>query len=80
MADVTYNPLVEETDATEEVVTLVVSTVEGWYRDGKIDWDDVWDRVDGAELDDGSVLDIQQLTSPAMEKIKKEVRALRRQG
>lgn len=75
-----YNPLIEEADATDEVITIVMSIVDGWYSETAIDWDDVWDRADGTELPSGEVLDIENLASPAIRRIKQEVRRIRRDG
>lgn len=66
-------------DVTPEILALVEAVVEGWYREGSIDWEDVWDRVDGTTLADDSYLDLgDDLDTPAMRKIQDHVRALRR--
>ncbi|MFF8283401.1 hypothetical protein ACF06W_11835 [Streptomyces albus] len=68
-------------DVTDEVLEIVKGIVEGWYDEGPIDWENVWDRVEKARLDDGRGIDMgEDLDSPAIRKIKKEVRAWRRLG
>lgn len=65
-------------DVTEEILEIAVSLTDGHYP-GRIDWDDVWDRMDGAELADGAALDLgEDLGTPAMNKIQAHVRNLRR--
>ena len=68
----------DEGTATDEVLALAVEIADGWYPGDRIEWDDVWDRLDGAELADGRVLDIPDLASPAQTKIKNHIRALRK--
>lgn len=76
-----YTHLIEASDATEEIIGLVMDIVDGFYQDQKIEWDDVWDRVDGAELADGTVLDVgENLAASALLKIQREVRKLRKAG
>ena len=67
-------------DVTDEIIELVNGVVEGWYSEGRIDWSDVWDRVEGAELEDGTELDLgTDLGSPALNKLKREILKLRKQ-
>lgn len=68
-------------DVTPEIITLIKSLVESHYDEGPIEWEDVWDRVEKRRLDDGRGIDMgQDLGSPAIKKIKKEIRAWRRTG
>ncbi|MEV8399163.1 hypothetical protein [Streptomyces niveus] len=68
-------------DVTPEVIEIIQGIVEGWYDEGPIDWENVWDRADKKQLDDGRELDFgEELDSPAQRKIKKEIRAWRRLG
>ncbi|MFE9525154.1 hypothetical protein [Streptomyces sp. NPDC006631] len=68
-------------DVTEEVLEIVRGIVEGWYDEGRIDWEDVWDRMERSVLDDGRGIDMgQDLGSPAILKIKREIRKWRAQG
>jgi len=64
-------------DVTDEIIDIVLDVVEGWYNEGRIDWEDVWDRSEGAELKDGTELDFgTDLASPAMREIKKRIRSM----
>lgn len=66
-------------DVTPEIIELVRGIVEGWYNEGRIDWEDVWDRMDKSFLGDGRGIDMgDDLASPALRKIQKEIRAWRR--
>ncbi|MFF1701241.1 hypothetical protein [Streptomyces sp. NPDC058252] len=68
-------------DVTDEVLELVQGIVEGWYDEGRIDWEDVWDRMDKKVLEDGRGIDMgSDLGSPAITKIKKEIRKWRALG
>lgn len=73
--------IVEAEDVTDEVIEIVQDIIEGWYNEGPIDWEDVWDRMDKVVLDDGRGIDLgDSLDSPAMRKIKREIRKWRSQG
>jgi hypothetical protein len=66
---------------TEEMVQLTLDIVDGWYPEGRIDWEDVWDRLDFTELKDGTRLELGvELLSPALKKIKSEVKKIRSSG
>ncbi|MEV7675069.1 hypothetical protein [Streptomyces sp. NPDC088752] len=66
-------------DVTEEMVEIVSEKVNGWYSEGRIDWQDVWERADGARLEDGSLLDLgTDLGSQALKRLKRE--ALKRRA
>lgn len=68
-------------DVTPEIIEIVQGIVEGWYDEGRIDWENVWDRVEKIPLDDGRGIDMgEDLDSPAIRKIKKEIRAWRNTG
>jgi hypothetical protein len=68
-------------DVTDEVMEIVRGIVEGWYDEGRIDWEDVWDRMEKSVLDDGRGIDMgDDLESPAQRKIKKEIRKWRALG
>jgi hypothetical protein len=74
-----YTPVVQASQVTEEILQLIYDIVDGWYPTGRIDWKDLLDRVDGAELEDGTVLGLgDDMLSPAIVKIKKHVRGYRR--
>lgn len=72
MTDIPVTKAEHVTDSVMETVWLVIN---GWYSTGRIDWEDVWDRLDGYGLDMGGELD-----SPAMRKIQRLVRESRKQG
>lgn len=60
-------------DVTQEDLDEALSIVEGWYNEGRIDWDDVWERMERySDLDLGPEMD-----SPAMRKMQRYVRAER---
>jgi hypothetical protein len=68
-------------DVTPEIIEIAQGIVEGWYDEGRIDWEDVWDRMEKSFLDDGRGIDMgEDLDSPAIRKIKKEIRAWRKLG
>jgi hypothetical protein len=68
-------------DVTDEALEMVQGIVEGWYNEGRIDWEDVWDRMDKKVLDDGRGIDMgSDLGSPAIRKIKREIRKWRALG
>ncbi|MFE4681615.1 hypothetical protein ACFRNJ_12355 [Streptomyces sp. NPDC056721] len=68
-------------DVTDEVLEMVQGIVEGWYDEGRIDWEDVWDRMDKRVLDDGRGIDMgSDLGSPAIRKMKREIRKWRALG
>ena len=65
-------------DVTEEMVTMAEEIVSGWYDEGRIDWEDVWDRMEKYPLEDGSRLDMgTDLGSPALRYIQSQVRTRR---
>lgn len=66
---------VEAADVTEEMIKAATDILTGWYADGKACWEEVWDRMDGMELKDGSILDLgNELLTPALAKIEREAR------
>lgn len=68
-------------DVTPEIIEIVQGIVEGWYDEGRIDWEDVWDRVERQQLDDGRGIDMgTDLSSPPIKKIRKEILAWRNSG
>lgn len=65
--------VIEANDVTQEDLDEALSIVEGWYDEGRIDWDDVWERMERySDLDLGTEID-----SPAMRKMKRYVRSER---
>lgn len=83
MFDTTYTTIVTAEDVTEEVLEMAWSVIEGWYQGGdrKIDWESVWDRMDGYVMKDGSEIDMGgEVDTPAMRKIQREIRKMIREG
>lgn len=81
IGDRKYTEVTAAAQATDEIQEIADDVIEGWYNDGPIDWADVWDRMDGTRLDDGTYLDLgTQSDSPAMRKIQRKVRADRTAG
>lgn len=59
-------------DITDEVREIVQSTVEGWYPSGRIEWNDLWDRIESVPLDDGTKPSLPgDLSSPVFKELKK---------
>lgn len=69
-------------DVTDEIIEKAYEVAEGWYADSPIEWDDVWDRMEGTSyLDSGAYLHWGSETdTPAMRKIQREVRKMRSQS
>lgn len=77
----TYTALTAVETVTDEIVGMVREITDGWYPDTRIDWEDVWDRLDGSELADGSIVDSGgDLGAPALVKIKNLIRNERKAG
>lgn len=69
-----------DSGVTDEIVEHAIVMVDGWYPDGPIDWEDVWDRLDGSELSSGARLDMgTNLLSPGIIALKKAVQRLRKE-
>lgn len=62
---------------TDEMVQDALAVVDGWFRGGddRIEWETVWDRLEGWGYDMGDELD-----SPGMRKVQREVRKALRAG
>jgi hypothetical protein len=72
MSEIKYTALRYEHQITDEMVQMVAEVLRGWYPEGRVDWEDVWDRVDGSELDDGTRLDLgDDLTTPALKALRR---------
>lgn len=73
-----YTTVTKAEDVTDEVFEIATYAVDGWYSDGSIDWEDVWNRMDGSLLADHTRLDMGTGNdSPAMRKIQRRIRAER---
>lgn len=63
-------------DVTEEMIALLVETLSDWEEGDRIDWGHVLDIIDGAQLADGSILDLGgDMTTPAITKLKRRTLA-----
>jgi hypothetical protein len=70
---ISYLTITAETSFEEipdEVKCTVDDIVDGWYQASRIDWEDVWDRLDGTVIDDGRVINVETLTGPAINGLK----------
>ena len=77
----TYVEVTEAEQVTDEVLEIARDIESGWYNDVPIDWEDVWDRMEGTVLDDNRYLSLgNEMDSPAMKKIQRVIRAERRLG
>jgi hypothetical protein len=75
-----FSPTAAE-DVTEELVSITLEIVDGWYQDTRIDWEDVLDRLEKATLEDGRGIDMgSDLGSPAIKRLKSQVRKALREG
>lgn len=74
----TYRLIVEADDVTEEVLDAA-EYAEEWFVDERIDWEEFIDRMDNVELPDGTLIDMgDSMDSPAIRKIKRHIREMRK--
>lgn len=79
--DKTYTTVTQAEEVTEELLEMVEGVTDGWYLDKPVDWEDVWERMDGTPLNDHTLLDLGGETdTPAMRKMQRHVRKIRSQG
>lgn len=72
---VEYCQPVEADDVTQEILDLALEAANSWYSTGRIDWENMLDRFDGATLADCRTLDLgDSMATPAINKIKNYVR------
>lgn len=75
--------VVTAADVDDAVLDLAEMITDGWYSDGPIDWEDVFDRMEGMEPWSDGPLTRWQLSlgseydSKAMRKIQREIRKRR---
>lgn len=72
--------ITDRDDVTAEVLEVVEDIHDGWYSEGRIDWEDFLERVDGTPLDehDGREIDLGgDPDSPAIRAIKRHIRNIR---
>lgn len=71
-----YTEVREAEDVTSEVMAIAEYATE--FFEDRIEWDDVWDRMDGSTLADGSVIDMGgSCNTAAMRTIKRRINAAR---
>jgi hypothetical protein len=74
-----YIDVIEVEDITDEIIEVVYSVVDGWYSDGRIDWEDLLCRVETTPIEDGRKINFgDSLDSPAIRRIKRLVREYRK--
>lgn len=75
--DKRYTTVNNANDITPEIMSIAEYATD--FFDDRIEWEDVWDRMDGSVLADGSILDMGSSTnSAAMRTIKRRINAARR--
>lgn len=70
-ATTTVNDVGPETMDALEKATLDI--VDGWYEGVQIDWEDVWDRLDNADLPDDRKLDLIVIHGPVVNALKRRI-------
>lgn len=78
-AEVTWVAPESAADVSDEILDFAVETTDAWFPEGPIDWESVWDRMEGYILLDKTSLSMgDKLDTPAMRKIQRVVREQRR--
>lgn len=76
--DKRFTTVIASEDVTPEILAVVEGIVDGWYPTGRIDYQDLLDRVERTTLDNGTWLDLGgDMLSPAIKRIKAHVRKYR---
>lgn len=76
-----WHDVTEAADVTEQVLEMARDVIDGWYSDGPIDWENVWDRMEGISSDGRWYLSWgNDNDTPAMRKIQRVIRKERREG
>lgn len=74
-----WTEVVKADDVTDELLEHAVELTDSRYGDGKIDWQDAIDNLEGFEMPDGLLADFgQDANSEAIKKIKAHVRKVRK--
>lgn len=75
-----YVEVVTVEQVTDEILTAAEDIHNGWYAsETRVDWTDLWDRLDGTTLDSGAIVDLGgDMGSPAILRIKKHIKAYRK--
>ena len=72
-----YTEVTSTSDVNDEV--LAIAEYAANFHGDRIDWEDVWDRMDGTVLKDGTQMDLgPDVDSPAMRAIRRHINATRR--
>lgn len=67
-------------DVTPDLIDAAVSVVDTHYTEGRVDWEDVWDKLEYVTLPDGSDIDLGgKLDSPALSEVKRAVTKRRKE-
>lgn len=73
-----YTAVIAATDVTKEILDLVRDIGSGSPVDRPVDWESVWERLEAARLDDGTMVDMGgEIDTPAMRKIQEIIDAER---
>lgn len=68
-------------DVTDEILEYALDTTENWFPDMPIEWESVWDRMEGYEFPNGKKLSWgDEFDTAAMKKVQRYVRKIRSQG
>lgn len=74
-----YTEVRSAEDVTDEILEMVRGIESGWYAESRIDWLDVWDRLERMRLEDGSYPDLGSAAdTPARKHIRRIINAERR--
>lgn len=78
---ITYTYIVQESDLTEEILRAAEDVHDGYFADERrVDWEELWDRLDGYYLEDQSRIDLpSDLESPVFAALKKHLKHHRRE-
>ncbi|MFI9271810.1 hypothetical protein ACIGXM_13985 [Kitasatospora sp. NPDC052896] len=75
-----YTP-VKKDDVTDELVEMAFEICDGWYQNTRIDWENVLERMEKYGMGDGRGLDWgTEMSTPAIEQLKRRVRKMRSEG
>lgn len=79
--DIRHVVPVTAADVSEEILDYAEETTDAWFPDGPIEWEDIWDRMEGYEFKDGTILSWgDEFDTPAMRKVQRYIRKIRSQG
>lgn len=69
-------------DVTPEILGMASMVVTAWFASNRtLPWLEVWDRMDGRQLSDGTYLDLgSDLSTSAFVKLKQHIRKIRQEA